>query len=333
MPTRYMRNSAILAKIEVTPGTDSVPIGGSNAVLVSNVTVNQFNAQNVDRDVIRAYMGASEQLVGVGFVELAFDVELQSSGGTFTTAATVPAWGPLLRSCGFAETATNGASQSRVEYLPISASFESCSIYYHMDGVRHIATMCRGNVEFMLNIGGIPKMRFSFKGVDGGVSAQSNPALTLTGWITPTVVTDPNTADLLLGATYVNGSGTAAPSLSGGTSYPSRGLEASANNTVEFMPLLGQTSVEITNRGFTGKITMDLTAAQQVTFDAAVKANTTTSLGLQHGSTNGRRVIVHAPAAQMLNQAYEDFNGKTLVSYDLRFVPSSGNDEFRLVVA
>lgn len=333
MPTRYMRNSAILAKIEVTPGTDSVPTNVANAILVSNVSVTQFNSQNVPRDLIRAYIGAAEELVATGYVQLSFDVELQSSGGAFTTAATVPAWGPLLRACGFGETATAGASQSRVEYLPVSSSFESCSIYYFMDGVRRIMTMARGNVQFMLGIGDIPKMRFSFSGVDGGVTAQSLPALTLSGFIAPTTITDPNTGDLLLAASYVSGSGTAAPSLSGGTSYPSRGIEIDMGNKVDFMPLLGQTSVELTDRSASAKITLDATAAQEVSFDAIVKANTLAALGIQHGSTNGRRVILHMPAVQMLNPSYTDFNGKTLVSYDLRVVPSSGNDELRLVVA
>jgi cell wall assembly regulator SMI1 len=100
MANRLIRNTAILAKIEVTYGTDPTPTGGSNALLVSNLTINPINAQNVDRDIIRAYLGGSEQLLGTRYQEMSFDVEMVGSG----TVAVAPAWGPLLRACGMGET-------------------------------------------------------------------------------------------------------------------------------------------------------------------------------------------------------------------------------------
>jgi peptide/nickel transport system substrate-binding protein len=55
-------------------------------------------ANNVNRDLVRNYFGASEQLVGIAYIEAEFTVELQGSG----TAATAPAWGALLRAAGHA---------------------------------------------------------------------------------------------------------------------------------------------------------------------------------------------------------------------------------------
>ena len=100
MATRYIRNTAILAKIESTYGTDSTPTEVANALLVSNVSINPLSAANVDRDLVRPYMGASEQLVGTAYIDLSFDIELSGAG----TAGTAAAYGPLLRACGFAET-------------------------------------------------------------------------------------------------------------------------------------------------------------------------------------------------------------------------------------
>ena len=51
-----MRNTAILAKIETTPGTDAAPTGAANALLVSNASF-EFNYNNFDRDPLRGYMG------------------------------------------------------------------------------------------------------------------------------------------------------------------------------------------------------------------------------------------------------------------------------------
>lgn len=315
--SRFVRKSAILAKIETAYGTDAAPTGAANAMLVSNVVPNPLNANNVDRDIIRAYLGASEQLVGTAFVELSFDVEIQSSGA----AGTAPAFGPLLRACGMAETIT---ATARVEYNPITDSMESVTIYYYDDGALHKLLGARGSMDIAMGVGERPVFRFKFIGQDGGITAAANPSLTLTGFKTPAVVTTANSGDVTFGCTYSAGA------LAGGTVYTSKGLELSSGNAVEFIPLLGSEKVEITNRGFTGKVALDLTAAQEVTFMANVKANATQSLGLQHGSAAGYTSIIYAPAVQLINPGKEDQNGLRLIGYDMRLVPSAGNDELQL---
>ena len=315
---RLNRKTAILAKIESVYNTDPTPTGADNAILISNPSY-KFSAQNVDRALIREYLGGAEQLVGSAFVEATFDVELQGAGA----AGTVPAYGPLLRACGFAEAISAGA---RVEYTPVSASFESVTIYYYKDGALRKMTGCRGSFKLGLGLGNRPTISFRFIGIDGGVTAAANPSQTLTAWKTPAVVTEVNTADLLLGCTYATGA------LSGGTAYPSKGIEIDSGIAVNHIPLLGGEAVDISDRSVTAKISMELTAAQEVTFMTAVKANTTQAIGLQHGSTAGSKVIVFATAAQLINPVDEDNNGRLMAGFDARLVPSAGNDELRLVV-
>ena len=316
--SRLARKTAILAKIETTYNTDPTPTGAANAVLISNPNY-KFSAQNVDRALIHEYLGGAEQLVGAAFAEATFDVELQSSGA----AGTAPAYGPLLRACGFAETVSAGA---RVEYTPVSASFESVTIYYYADGALRKLTGARGSFKLGLGLGNRPTINFRFIGIDGGVTAAANPSQTLTAWKTPAVITEANTADLLLGCTYATGA------LSGGTAYPSKGIDIDSGIAVNHVPLLGGEAVDITDRSVIAKISLDLTAAQEVTFMATVKANTTQSIGLQHGSTAGSKVIVYAPAMQLINPVDEEYNGRLLNGFDARLVPSAGNDELRLVV-
>lgn len=315
---RYARKSAILAKVETTYGTDASPTGAADAVLVSNLTINPLNAQNVSRDLIRPYFGASEQLVGSAYVECSFDVELQSSG----TAGTAPQWGDLLLGCGFAETVT---ASTRVDYTPVTDSLQSLTLYYHDDGVLHKVLGAMGTVDVKLNVSERPVLSFKFTGLDGGMTATANPSATLTAWKTPAVVNDANTADLLLGCTY------AAGALSGGTAYVSRGIEFSVGNKVEFIPLVGGESVGITGREVTGKVVLDLAAADEVTFMATVKANTTQGIGTVHGTASGSKVLVFAPAVQLISPSKQDVNGRRLIGYDLRAVPSAGNDDLRIV--
>lgn len=318
MPSRYIRNTAILAKVETTYGTDAAPTGLANAILVSNATIST-NFNNVDRNILRTYMGASEQLVGTRSVQCQFDVEVAGSG----TAGTAPAWGTLLRGCGMSETVT---AATCVDYTPVSSSFESLTLYYHLDGVLHKALGARGTFELMMGIGEKPMLRFTFTAIDGGPSAAALPSQTLTAWKVPLVITDPNTGDVKLGATYSAGT------ITGGTSYPSRGLACNLANQVTYLPVLGGESVLITNRQASGRVTLDLTAAQEVSMRGDINANTLTSVSLEHGTTAGAKVIVYAPAVQRINPQIADQDGMAMLSMDLRLTPTAnGNDELRIV--
>jgi hypothetical protein len=315
---RLIRKTAILAKTEVTYALDSVPTGAANAILVSNASFN-ISYTNVNRDLIRANLGGSEQLAGTRFVECSFDVELANSG----TAGTAPAWGPLLLACGMAEALLN--TPARVEYTPISGTFPSLTIYYHIDGTLRKAVGCVGNAEIMLNEGERPMLRFTMTGLDGGVSATADPSMTLTAWQVPSVVSDVNTGDINLGATYSAGA------LSSGTVYPSRGLSVNLGNTIARKAILGGQSVSITQREVTGSCQLELTAAQEATFRTDINANTTTSLGFTHSSGAGVGIVLHAPRVQRIDPSDVDYEGELHTGLNLRFVPSSGNDELRIV--
>ena len=119
--------------------------------------------------------------------------------------------------------------------------------------------------------------------------------------------------------------------LSGGTIFPSRGLRLDIANNVVFQPLLGGETVEIAQRDPTGSVSLDLTAAQAVTAMADVLANTTTGVGLTHGTTAGNIVVLHAPKVQRINPGVEDLNGNAMHTYALRLLPTTGNDELRIV--
>jgi hypothetical protein len=311
---RYIRNTAITAKIETTEGVDATPTGTANAVLVSDMSINPLNAQNVDRALVRSYFGASEQLVGTAYKTVEFTVELASSG----TAGAVPAWGPLLRACGFAE----NDDTLFVSYAPAAPSLQkSATIYYYDDGLLHKLLGCKGTVTMALGVGERPTMQFSFIGLDGGDTSVSNPSTDYAAWKQPLVITNPNTSDVLFGGTYSAGA------VTGGTSYTSRGLQIDVGNNVQFTPMLGAEHVDITAREVTGRIELDLTASQESTFMTNVKANALSSISLEHGSAAGAIVGVFMSAVQLLNPSKIDANGRRLIGFDMRSVPAVGNDD------
>ncbi len=315
---RNTRNTAILAKIETTYGVDSVPTGALNAMLVSDASFD-ISYNNVERNNLKGFFGADEQLAGTRFVDLSFSVELSGSGA----AGTAPAYGPLLRACSMAETIT---VTTRVEYNPISTAQQSITIYYNDDGVLHKALGCMGNVSLAMGEGERPMLKFTFMGLDGGTTATANPTLALTAWKAPLVITDANSGDIKLGSTYTAGV------LAGGTAYPSRGLSLDLGNDVKKVALLGGQSADITDRKSSGSMQLELTAAQEVAMFTDVNANTLTSVSLEHGTTAGAKVLVFAPNVQRNNPKHADFEGRIHLTFDLRLLPVAGNDELRLVV-
>lgn len=319
--SRYIRNTAIAAALEGTYGTDAVPTGAANAVLVSNVTVNPLVAQNVDRDLLRPWLGGSEQLVGTAYKEISFDVELAGSG----TAGTAPAFADLLKACGLDETIT---ASTRVDYVPVSSGFDSVTIYVADAGdALHKLLGARGTFELAMGLAGRPVLRFRFLGLDGGVTAASLSSISYANFQKPLVVTNANSGDITLGGTYSSGS------ISGGATYTSTGLPSLVlGNSLVHSPLLGSEEIDITQREVTGNVELDLTAAQDVTFMTNVKANTTQSMGMQHGTTAGNIALVFMPTVQLINPAVVNREGRRLGGYSFRAVPgATGNDELRLV--
>jgi hypothetical protein len=324
MASRYIRDTVILAKLETVYGTDIVPTGAANAMLVKNVRITPINADYVSRDLLRNYFGASDELLSTFNKMVTFDVEAVGGG-----AGIAPAWSPLIRSCAWSETIT---ATERVTYKPITNSQESSSMYVYDSGVLHKFLGTRGGVSFSLGLGGIPTMSYSFLAIDGGDTAATPSGVSYTNFLQPQVVTDQFSGDLTIGATLA-APGTA-PSLTGGTIYPSKGLMVDMGIKASYIPLLGGQSVEITDRKATGKITLDLTAAQEVTFNGTVTAGTLQSVGMLHGTVVGRRFGIFAPTGQLKNPQKDEQDGKRLMTYDLTFPPTSaGNDEITVVTS
>jgi len=318
---RSTRRFALLAKIETTYGVDSVPTGAANAMLVKDLTMKPLEAENVDRGLLRAFFGGNEQLLGVAWKEVSFGIELVGA----SAAGVAPAWGPLLRACAMAETLT---ASTRADYTPISTALESVSMYCNYDGVQHILLGARGECSIRYGVKGIPTLSFRFQGLDGSESAVALPSTTLSAFQVPQVVTKAFTPQFKLGGTV---SPTGAPAITGGTAFPAEGIEVQLGNALNFKNLIGLQEMEIVDRDVSGNLTIDQTAAEEVTRAGLVRLNTLTSIALEHGSVAGKKSLLYLPFAQLLSPEYVDSNKSLLQKYAIRGVPSAGNDELRLV--
>jgi hypothetical protein len=320
MASRLIRKTVILVKVETTSGTDAVPTGAANAMQVFDMQITPLDAKSVDLNLILPWFGSSPALVGTASVKASFSVLLAGSG----TAATAPAWGPLLLGCANSET-TGLLTPNRVEYLPATDAIKTVTIYYYDDGVLHKLLGSFGNVKLSAKSGEAPKLTFDFVGLDGAATAAVNATAVLTAWKNPVAITKANVTDIQLGCTYSAGA------LSGGTPYNSTGLTLDWGNKVAFAPMLTTEQVVLTDRQMVGTVSIELSAAQEVAQITSVKANALTGMGFVIGTATGNKIMLHMPSVQLRNPKKEEFNGIRLIGFDMVVCPVAGNDELRIV--
>jgi hypothetical protein len=304
------RKRLILLETESTYGTDPTP-DGADAVLVRDLSITPLQSDVVSRDLIRPYMGASEQLLANTRVECTFSVELAGSG----TAGTAPRYGKALKACGLSETIVATTS---VTYAPVSSSFSSATIYYNIDGVLHKVTGARGTFTINGTVGQIPTIDFTFTGIYNTPTDTALPAVTYANQATPLVFKNGNTTDFQL------------------LSYAGclQSVTFDMGNTLVYRELVGCTKeVLLTDRAATGTVVLEaVTMATKNYFTAALTDGTLGNLLFQHGQTAGNIVDFASTKIDIGDVSYSDQDGIHMLNIPYTAVPStSGNDEFSIV--
>jgi len=280
-------------------------------VLVRDLNIVPLQSDVVSRDLVRPYLGASEQLLANTRVECTFSVELAGSG----TAGTAPRYGKALLACGMSETVVAATS---VTYAPVSASFGSCTIYYNIDGVLHKVTGARGTFTINGAVGEIPTIDFTFTGIYNTPTDTALPSVTYADQATPVVFKAGNTTGFEL------------------LSYAGclQSVSFDVGNSLVYRELVGCTKeVLLTDRASTGSVVLEaVTMATKNYFTAALSDGTLGNLIFQHGQTAGNIVDFASTRVDIGDVSYSDQDGIHMLNVPYTCVPSTaGNDEFSLV--
>lgn len=304
------RKRLILLESEATYGTDPTPTG-ADAILVRDLSITPLQSDTVGRDLVRPYLGASEQLLANTRVQCTFSVELAGSG----TAGTAPRYGKALLACGLSETIVATTS---VTYAPVSSSFGSATIYYNIDGVLHKVTGARGTFTINGTVGQIPTIDFTFTGIYNTPTDTALPAVTYGDQATPVIFKQGNTTDFQL------------------LSYAGclQSVSFDIGNSLVYRELVGCTKqVLLTDRAATGSVTLEaVTMATKNYFTAALTDASLGNLLFQHGQTAGNIIDFVSTRIDIGDVSYGDQDGIHMLTIPYTAVPStSGNDEFSLV--
>jgi hypothetical protein len=307
------RKKFLIAKIESTYGTDPSPVGGSDAIQVTNLEVTPIESDNVQAAAYQGFIGNSTRgtLVANKRVSVTFDVELAGSG----TAGTAPAFGPLLKSCGLSETVVSSTS---VTYAGVSSSFSSATIYCFYDGTRHKITGARGTVSFNFTAGQFAVASFNFIGI---YNAPDDTALSGS-------FTVANQA----AAIEVNDTNMTTATFHGVTSARIESFDLALNNELIYKETASNKEVIITNRAPGGTAVIEAPAVGTIDYFAKAVAAATGSTSLVLGATGGNIVTLNAPQTDITGCSYGDTNGVISLSMPYLALPTTaGNNEMSLV--
>lgn len=330
---KFATKKALLAKTETTYGT-AVATTSADAILLSNLELQPFEGDMVDRNLVKPYFGASDILVANARTKVTFGVELAGTG----VVGSVPHYGPLLRACAMsqtvvANTATEGSpSNAKVIYRPVSEGFSSVTIRCNYDGVLHTVRGCRGNVQIQGTAGQIPMLMFEMEGIYVPATDSSyetfNVSVNYAGIAAPVIFNNTNTT----GFAFHSASGVAVnPDMSS--------VEINVGNTVTYRELVGNVKeVLITDRSSSGSLTIDAVSMATKDYFAAAAANDTGILTFTHGITPGNRVKFSAARSNITSVNYAESDNVLQYTIPFTLLPdrhdmvSTGDREFTLEV-
>lgn len=310
MAPRFVRKLALLEKAETVYGTDSVPTGAANALLATNVVLTPIVAGRETRDLLLPYMGHQGVILSGEHVMIEYSIEIAGAGA----AGSVPGYGISLRTCGFAETIT---AATDVTYELVSGGFESSSMYYNLDGVRHVLLGSRGTLTSIeLTAQRIPRMRFRKLGLLGTITDVALPAVTTTAFQKPVIVSKANTSFSLHGY-----------------SGPMEALTLNLGGQVEPRLLVNHESIEIVDRQMTGSVTIEAASMATKDWFAIARARTRGVLAAQQGTVAGNIVQFASPAVEIEPPEQGASQGIANNRLGLIMCPTdAGNDEFSITV-
>lgn len=297
----------LAAKKESSYGS-AATLAGTDAMLVTDVSLTPIATEILDRPTINGYSGAKPFILANTHVELSATLELTPSG----TAGTPPDYLDLLLGCGLIH--DNQAAYNKFTPETNLETADSLTIGVYIDGSLHKLTGARGSLSISLNSASAPLVTFTYKGIYQAPSATSN--------ITPTYS---QLAPLTANAT--NTSAFQLHSYAGAL----QSFTFDQNNNLFYSELASSTKqVRITERASSGACTIESVGLGTKNFYNIAIAKTTGNLTWQHGQTAGNKITFLASTTQLEDISQESNENYQMLNIPYRALPNSGNDEWEL---
>lgn len=312
------KSKILLVKVETTYGTDPTPTGAANAILAVGVSLVPMEGDDKSRDLELPYFG-NQGTIPTGLrARIRGRVELVASGDPDTP----PAWGPLLRACGVAETITATDADDEIDgdvtYYPVTDGHESVTVHFYIGTTRHVLKGARGTGTIRFNAQDLPYFEFDLLGLFATPSDQARPSVDLSDFQKPVLVTTANVPTFTIAS----------------KALVMRSFSMTLGNDVQPRLLVGREQILIVDKAERVQTTVEaLPLADYDPYTTALN-QTAVALVIKHGTTSGKSVTLTIPTATQRRPASLEQN-QNILEWPLEFSPepSSGNDQWSLKLA
>lgn len=299
------RRKLILAKEEVTYGTDPTPTAGANGVLTMNLTLN-LTAEDLERELDLPYLAANPSvLVGrMAVIEFDFEPLGQATPGT---AAPCDA---IMKACAHA-LVTDAGPPATATYNPISAAPKSATIWFYMGDQRVAIVGCRGTISITNEIKKFPIAHARLVGQFAIPTSTPIVTPTLTAWQDPPAI-EMETWDVEIDGVTVN----------------AVSLSMEQRNEVPMHEGSDLREVVLTRRNSGGRIRIydPGVSVLDVWTMAADRARVGITSTVDGGV--GKTCTIDMPAAQISLPQWVEIDGAIGLEFDYRALATTGNDEY-----
>lgn len=206
-------------------------------------------------------------------------------------------------------------------YLPNSnsalAASTSGSLYFYLDGTRHILLGARGTFKPGIKANGIPILQFEFQGLLGEIADIVLPTADFSGWQTPVPVGTEITSDVTLFSLR-------------NPVFTEFGFDH--GNEVKFKNPVNEQAIHILNRNATLSATVRAQKIATMNWYDKIKTNGEGILTLTHGTVAGNTVGVFCPKLQPTGIKFSKDDGIAdhQITFDVK-PTDAGNNEIMYI--
>jgi hypothetical protein len=206
-------------------------------------------------------------------------------------------------------------------YVPNSsfgtAAGTALTLYFNIDGVRHIMLGARGNLKPMAQSSDIAGIDWEFTGLIGTISDSALPQPSFAAWQTPVPVITSNVRDL-------NIMGYVAPALAG--------LNIDIGNAVSYRSVVNNEMVIIGDRTPTGSLKVEAQRIATFNWWQKVKDTAFGPLSFTLGTQPGNTVGIVCDKVQVTSPKYSEMDKVAMFEANLEITPTDpGNNEIRFI--
>ncbi len=300
----------ILAKIEATEGTDSLPVLASDLVRTIGAEITPLTADASALDIDQPYGGNSPQRLRrkrTGFT-------LPFLGTPSGTAGTKPEGAALFRACGLGETVTEDTS---VIYAPVRTGFETASLYFNQSGLVHKATGVKGNLTLEVTQGEDPLFTVTGEGGFAAPEAMDLGTADFSGFQGPLEVNEANTT------LTIGGPGDL-------LEFDLETLSFDCGLPQTFISRTLQTGIKTGDAAPSGSLTVTHPALTKRNFIEQVGREATAAVRLVHGTAAGHIMTLDLPRVQLLEPSYSESEGDLMIGMTLNPLPGADGLAWKL---